>query len=325
MNISLVMEKKMNHSSKWDSACIIGYGGHAKTKILPALQKAGIDIVGVVSRNPSLNISGSKIFSSLKDAILLLPNSTFFIIATPPNLHYSQAKILIEAKKDVFIEKPAFLSLKESEELSNLALKNKVVLAEMLMYLENQNVNEFINLIKSKRNQISNIECYFEIPNLPENTFRDETSLGNSLLSDIACYPLSLLAISGLDLNNLNLISDMQMITDHKSFLIEGKSEEIDIFIQVGLSSNYHNKIKIKFRNGDEISAEPFFYGREAQIKINNINGTEKKERIIYEQDAFELMFKRHRSEWISNQKYRLNIMKETSKNIERLGRQAGF
>ena len=44
------------------------------------------------------------------------------------------------------------------------------------------------------------------IPAVPNKTFRTEVSLGNSLLSDMGCYPLSLLATAGYDIRNINLM-----------------------------------------------------------------------------------------------------------------------
>ena len=50
------------------------------------------------------------------------------IIATPPASHFDLAKRSILAGKDVFVEKPLVLDVKQGEELVNLAEKNKRVL-----------------------------------------------------------------------------------------------------------------------------------------------------------------------------------------------------
>ena len=49
-----------------------------------------------------------------------------FIIATPASSHFSIAKIIINHKKHVLIEKPMTLSIKDAEELVVLAEKEKV-------------------------------------------------------------------------------------------------------------------------------------------------------------------------------------------------------
>ena len=161
-------------------------------------------------------------FLTVADAISCLPKTTLFVIATPPNVHYAQARAVIEADRDVFVEKPAFLSLKESAELSRLASERGVVLVEMLMYLENNSVQQIIDELKCAPGSVKNIECQFLIPSVPLGTFRTEASLGNSLLSDMACYPLSLLAIAGYDLSNLVLVADDYRDKQNPTFCIRG-------------------------------------------------------------------------------------------------------
>ena len=50
------------------------------------------------------------------------------VIATPAALHFSMVKQTLEADKDVFVEKPLSLSIKEGEELVKLAAKNNRIL-----------------------------------------------------------------------------------------------------------------------------------------------------------------------------------------------------
>ena len=134
------MGNLVNKNTSWDSVCIVGLGGHAKNKILPALKLNRLKVLGIVSRDSSKKLKGAETFIDIMDAIKFLPERTLFIVSSPPNLHYQQAKILIESGRDVFIEKPAFLSVSESKELTSLANSKNTVLAEMLMYLENESV-----------------------------------------------------------------------------------------------------------------------------------------------------------------------------------------
>ena len=99
------MENQINHNLSWDGVCVIGLGGHAKNKLLPGLEAAGLQVVGIVSRNPALTISGVQTFLTVADAISFLPKTTLFVIATPPNVHYAQVKAVIEADRDAFVEK----------------------------------------------------------------------------------------------------------------------------------------------------------------------------------------------------------------------------
>jgi UDP-2-acetamido-3-amino-2,3-dideoxy-glucuronate N-acetyltransferase len=58
------------------------------------------------------------------------------VISTPAVTHYQLAKKVLEANKDVFIEKPLALNIKEGKELVNLARKKKhiIMVGHLLIY-----------------------------------------------------------------------------------------------------------------------------------------------------------------------------------------------
>lgn len=319
------MENPINHNLSWDGVCIIGLGGHAKNKLIPGLEAAGLKVIGVVSRNPALAMSGVQVFLTVADAISCLPETTLFVIATPPNVHYAQVKAVIEAGRDVFVEKPAFLSLTESVELSRLADEHGVVLVEMLMYLENNSVQQIISELKCASRSVKNIECQFLIPSVPLGTFRTEASLGNSLLSDMACYPLSLLAIAGYDLSNLVLVADNLRAKQNPTFCIKGKSQQTNIHIRVGCNGEYLNKVELEFDGDRKLSCEPFFYGREGYRSLIKVTKAGESVESIFACNTYELMFLRKRPEWIATQKSRADALDLVSESIEKLGRQAGL
>lgn len=278
---------------------------------------SGLKVIGLVSRTPSTTIPGAQTFLTVANALSSLPKTTLFIVATPPNIHYTQVKAVIEAGRDVFVEKPAFLSLKEAVELSKLARERKVVLVEMLMYLENYLVQQMIKELKREPGLVKKIECRFLIPSVPPGTFRTEENLGSSLLSDMACYPLSLLAIAGYDLSNLVLVKENLI------FSMKGTSKQTAIHIQVGKNDKYINDLKIDFENDRKFRCHPFFYGRDGHRELTKLTKTGELREQILERNAYEVMFLRRRSEWLSTQKKRLHTLGLVSGSIERLGRQA--
>lgn len=316
-------ENQINHNLSWENVCVIGLGNHAKNKLIPGLKAVGLKIIGVVSRNPAVVMSGVQVFLKVKDAISCLPETTLFIISTPPNIHYSQVKEVIDAGRDVFVEKPAFLSLNDFVELSQLAGERGVVLVEMLMYLENNSVQQIINELKDASGSVKNIECQFLIPSVPLGTFRTEESLGNSLLSDMACYPLSLLAIAGYDLSNLALVADTHKDKKNPTFRIKGKSQQTDINIRIGQDDIYRNKVKFDYGDDRKVSCEPFFYGREGYRKLIRETRAGILTEQIYDTNGYERMFLRKRSEWVATQESRCDVLSLVTASIERLGRQA--
>jgi hypothetical protein len=315
----------MKDDQSWKNVCIVGFGGHAKNKLLPALKKANLSLEGIVSRDKQISKKGVKIFYKISDAIKNLPKNTLFIIASPPDVHYEQAKVLIKAGRDIFVEKPALTSLKNSVELVQLASKKGVVMVEMLMYLENKTVKKIIDELKNKKNLINSLKFEFLIPSIPEGTYRNESTLGNSLLSDMACYPLSFLSIAGYDLSNLNLVPCKKDSNQNAIFVVKGKSKNIDINIKVGHDKEYSNCCSINFTNNLQTICKPFFYGRSGYREIIKINGTEQKCEQVFENNAYEIMFLKKKTEWIESQKERLDNLKIVSECLEHLGRQAGF
>jgi len=68
------------------------------------------------------------------ELLLADPTVQGVLIATPANTHYHLAKKMLEAGKDIFVEKPLALSLREGEELLQLAReKGRILMVGHLM------------------------------------------------------------------------------------------------------------------------------------------------------------------------------------------------
>ena len=108
--------------------CVVGagYWGKNHIKTLEKLESLGgvVDLDSNVLKKISNQYKYIKLHSSLEDA--LLTNYDGYVIATPAKTHSELAKQIIIAKKDVLIEKPMTLSIKDSEDLVILSKKMKV-------------------------------------------------------------------------------------------------------------------------------------------------------------------------------------------------------
>ena len=109
------------------------------------------------------------------------------------------------------VEKPCFIDSSELQDLIQIAKSKKVLLIEMMMYLQNKIVNIFINNLRFDINKIKSIRSQFIIPSIPLGTFRNEKSLSSSLLADIGCYPLNLLSEAGFDLRDVEIETDKNL------------------------------------------------------------------------------------------------------------------
>lgn len=87
----------------------------------------GLRVSGVYSINDKININNKK--NSFQE---LIDCSDALYVISQPSLHYKQIKLAIECKKHVLCETPIALTIKQSKELHELALKNKCILMDAI-------------------------------------------------------------------------------------------------------------------------------------------------------------------------------------------------
>ena len=107
-------------------------------RLLPALDEIYPGKISIVTRKFINDPSKYKYFPNLEESFKFLSKNTCFIIATPPNTHFYFSKKILDSGRDVLVEKPSFFKNEELDNLIPLAISKKLVLAEMIMYLENQ-------------------------------------------------------------------------------------------------------------------------------------------------------------------------------------------
>ena len=314
-----------SEKNSWQGVCLVGLGNHAQTKIIPALKLSGKEISAVVSRKNNDKINLYRNFSDLDNALTNLPSSTLFILTTPPSEHFDQALKILNSGFDVMIEKPGILSIDNLELLKAVADKNKLVLIEMLMYLENKTAQDLKKIILQNLNKIIEINSTFLIPDIPKNTFRDEFSLERSLLSDIGCYPLSFLSFCGIPLQTISARRLNQQNKLLPTFNLFGKFQQIKLNSLVGCAQNYENFIQVIYNNNSSIKYSPFFYGRKGEKKIILESRNKIIEKGVIESNGFELMFKKNRSEWLATQKIRFEMMRPVAEAFTRFYSEISF
>ncbi len=312
-NTSLEMENNCD----WEEACLIGLGNHSLKKLLPSLEKKYGDNVSYVSSKNNKRALTNRSFLNLDDALKELNKNTLYIIATPPATHFSLSKKLLSNGKDIFVEKPSFIKMDQFNLLRELANKKKLVLVEMMMYLENDIVQKSLKKIKKNIQNLKSIDLTFTIPSNPENTFRNEDFFENSVITDIGCYPLNFLAYLGLPIENLYL--NKVKINSSSLIIYEIRNiNEPKIFIKIGCSGIYKNSIRVKFQNNDSVEISPFFFGleglREEISNINNLSNIEQHR----ESNCFQKLFDKSKENWLSSQSFRFSKMEKVIQLFER-------
>ena len=183
---------------KW---CIIGAGGIADRRTIPALLKDSENLlVAVMDRNEQTARSiGEKYnvpYFFNEDKMLSDVDCDAVYIGTPVACHYDQAMTALNHDKHVFIEKPVCLNAKDSKKLVD-AFKEKgkqITIGYMMKY---HNLHQKVKNIVSKGGigQVNNVRAQFSCwyPDIP-GAWRQKKSLGGGgAIMDLSVHCIELI------------------------------------------------------------------------------------------------------------------------------------
>ena len=114
----------------------------------------------------------SKFLFNNYDDLIKCKDVDIIYLALPNNLHYEWATKIIENRKNILVEKPAILSVSESQSIYNKLNGKNLLFTEAFMYRYLPYVKELIELLKSQ--QIGNIfsmETFFGVNILTKKRF----------------------------------------------------------------------------------------------------------------------------------------------------------
>ena len=309
-------------TDRFSNFCIVGAGGHARTKLIPAIEANGQRVVAVVSSQAAENFPGAAVFPRLEQAVERLPRDTTFFIATPPALHFAQATQVLQGGFDLFLEKPAFVTRRDAEQIAALCEQRPVVLAEAMMHRYTRLYKEMHDFWTASRGRVRRIEIAFLIDKMPAGTFRSEAQIASSAIYDIGCYPVSLLADIGFGHANLR-VSEVRFAgnPDKMRTRILGSAGDVGIVIDIGVGEAYANSVCLHLSDGETVCFSPFFYGRKAERSIATSSGSKQSTRAYLDQNAFEVMLARPRQAWRGDQAERIGQMIEVAGRLEDLAK----
>lgn len=300
--------------------CVVGYGKHAKQKIIPELLKQKKIINGIVSKKKKLSF---KNFKDVNEAATKLDKKNVFIICSPPHIHFGQAIKILKSGFNVFIEKPIFIKIQDLKKIIKLSNKKKLFFVEVMMFQYSKSFKNFLKFFENKKKIIKNIEITFTIPSYGNKTFRSENQKYSINLFDLGCYPIFLLNILFKNINfKIFDIKNFNNKSKEVIFIKNINNKKIDIKIKIGVGSEYKNEIVIQLNNGKIYNYHPFFYGREG---IRYLNIKSKNEKKIYEFDeknSFSNLFNIKFDVWKKTQKYRNKLMLKNLSSLENLNNQ---
>lgn len=188
---------KQNHSSNVFRWGIIGTG-HFAFDIAGFVTKSNRhQFVACYNRTKTkaekfASVYGGKVYDTV-EALLKDPNVDGIYIATTADQHAHYAKLAIEAKKAVLVEKPFGVNAEQTRQIYQLAHDRGVYLSEAMWTWYNDIAITVKTWIKEKRiGEITKVKITFGMPIVnfqPHSRLTDVNRCGGALM-DIGVYPL---------------------------------------------------------------------------------------------------------------------------------------
>ena len=284
----------MKHIIKWG---IIGLGNIAFEFAKSFYNSDNADLIAVASTSneklikfkQNFNIEKENLYNSYQK---LLENEDIDIvyIALPNSFHFEWILKAIEKNKNILVEKPAFVSLKEAEIIFNHKNLKNIFFGEGYMYRYHPQINETIKIIKSKAiGKLISMESNFGINLIKKKNFFGfkkkinknkrifNKNLGGGVILDQGCYTtsMSLLVaslIDNLDITNFKL-KDIQ--TDYLD-------SEIDVhsYAKIDFDNKFISDITVSFR--DDIGKKTVIFGENGKIILeNNWNSEQSRIKLV--------------------------------------------
>ncbi len=299
--------------------CVVGIGGHARNKLIPAILANNQKVVGLVSTKAREFLPFEPVFANLDSALEELPHDTIFVISTPPAMHFEQVQRVLLDGRDVVVEKPAFVSANDSSKIYAICQEKGNIVVEGMMHRHTMLYKRLAEYWFNNRNRIVSIDAVFLIPEMPSDTFRHNSEITSSCLFDMGCYAISLLSDLSLPLDSLRISHISNFSINSEVITIIGMVDDVKISIRIGLSDNYRNVVELRTSDNETAHFWPFFYGRPGFRHVSFTSNGKVYNELIEEGNAFQAMFAIPRSEWLSNQVIRSKHMIEVATSLELL------
>ncbi len=306
--------------NEWQNFCLVGLGRHAQSHLLPALNENEQKLVGLVSSHLfKANNSAENLFKSIEQAVNSVPKNTCFLIASAPQEHYQAICQVVEAGFDILVEKPAFVNHEEALDVIAKIRKHRIIFCEAFMFKHTTLYNEVLRYWDEKRAEASEIRIKFLLPDLPRGTFRDDISLENSILFDVGCYAITVLADLSISLEHIQL--DEVLMRENRLRYVRANSQiNHKVLIEFGFGYQYMNTLEFVLLDGSAMKFEPIFFGRQGERKIHQTDKLGKiKFTKVLEKNAFANMFSTRLSYWKNSQEERLDKIEKCISCLETL------
>lgn len=286
----------------------------------------GQTIAGFVTTQSRDDLPAGIVFSSLDQALSTFSADTVFVIASPPSAHFDQVSAVIKAGRDLFVEKPAFVSGEGAANALAQSRLRETIVVEAFMHRHTELYRRLLAWWQVERSRVTAIKIAFLIPALPAGSFRQNNAISSSSLYDIGSYALSLIVDLGLSLQSMS-IKEVRFAGDcnKEALQLASVPAGISVTADVGVGDEYVNELSFVTTGGENVSFSPIFHGRPGEKAIVYKQQAEVHREIIRDDNAFQKMFQIPREIWFHGRALREKRIVEVTTTLERLGAELAF
>ena len=256
-------------------------------------------------------------------------------IALPNSLHQKWIMKCIEFKKNILVEKPAFINLDQAEEVFNNPFLNNIFLGEGFMFRYHPQIKKVIDLIKNNKiGNINSMNSNFGMNLIRKNKFFGlfkkkidkkkrifNKELGGGAIFDLGSYTISMALLIASLVKNMDLekfkiqkiknIYELQDVDTH-SFIDIIFDNKFEVNLQVSFAENIGNTTTI-FGDKGKIIIENSWSSDSGKIKI--IGEKEEVLNLGYSKNIYSILIENVSND-IKNKKIEASYPGMTKKEI---------
>lgn len=179
------------------SILFLGYSNLVKGRILPILSKAGFTEVSIAKYegqpwDEDYKKCGLPVtcYDNYEAGLAAFKGDLAYI-STVNSTHAEYARKALEAGLNTIVDKPATLTLKDAEELVDLAKQKNLFLGESTVYLMHPQLTTIKQIFADNEDAPKLATIHFTMPPFQPNNFRYQKTLGGGAIMDTAPYAVS--------------------------------------------------------------------------------------------------------------------------------------
>lgn len=179
------------------SILFLGYSNLVKGRILPILAKAGFTEVSIAKYegqpwDEDYKKCGLPVtcYDNYEAGLKTFKGDLVYI-STVNSTHAEYARKSLEARLNTIVDKPATLTLKDAEDLVELAIQKNLFLGESTVYLMHPQLTTIKQIFADNEDTPKLATIHFTMPPFQPNNFRYQKSLGGGAIMDTAPYAVS--------------------------------------------------------------------------------------------------------------------------------------